>query len=181
MGEDSSCEAALSSPTSVLPPSSLNRAVYLSLSNKLHLLPHSFPESIPLFFSCSLVLLPSRKEETFKKGARGSNKCSGGGSACRTKLISARHRRTTQQRTSDTKKEERVNGLSQRRREGGLLRPGIVVASLALQSGAVYRSQGFEGNVLGNSSGWWAATVATYCQSRLVELPKNLSSKPCDR
>ena len=52
---------------------------------------------------------------------------------------------------------------------------------ITIQSGAVYRSQGFEGNVLGSSSGWWAATVATYCPSRLVELPKTLPSKPCDR
>ena len=34
----------------------------------------------------------------------------------------------------------------------GLLRTGIVVASLALQSGAVYLSQGFEGNVFGSST-----------------------------
>ena len=47
-----------------------------------------------------------------------------------------------------------------------------------IQSGAVYRSQGFEGNVFGSSSGWWAATVATYCPSRPGELPKCLSSKP---
>ena len=71
MGEDSSCEAAPSFPFGPSFTSSLNRAVYLSRSNKLHLLPHSFPESIPLFFSCSLVLLPSRKEETFKKGSEG--------------------------------------------------------------------------------------------------------------
>ena len=48
-----------------LPFSSLNRAVYLSRSNKLHLLPHSFPESIPLFSAAAAA--PSRKEETFKK------------------------------------------------------------------------------------------------------------------
>ena len=54
-------------------------------------------------------------------------------------------------------------------------------AFVIVQSGAVYRSQGFEGNVLGSSSGWWAATVATYCPSRQVELPKTLPSKPCDR
>ena len=30
----------------------------------------------------------------------------------------------------------------------------------------------------GSSPGWWAATVATYCPSRLGELPKFLFSKP---
>ena len=32
----------------------------------------------------------------------------------------------------------------------------------------------------GELPGWWAATVATYCPSRLGELPKFLSSKPCE-
>ena len=31
---------------------------------------------------------------------------------------------------------------------------------------------------LGSSPGWWAATVATYCPSRLGELPKFLSTEP---
>ena len=31
---------------------------------------------------------------------------------------------------------------------------------------------------LGSSPGWWAATVATYCPSRMVELPKSKSTQP---
>ena len=31
---------------------------------------------------------------------------------------------------------------------------------------------------LGSSPGCWAATVATYCPSRMVELPKYKSTKP---
>ena len=31
---------------------------------------------------------------------------------------------------------------------------------------------------LGSSLGWWAATVATYCPSRMVEHPKCKSTKP---
>ena len=38
-------------------------------------------------------------------------------------------------------------------------------------------SLGFEDENLGSSPSWWAATVATYCPSRLGELPKLLSSK----
>ena len=29
---------------------------------------------------------------------------------------------------------------------------------------------------LGSSPGWWAATVATYCPSRMVEHPKSMST-----
>ena len=31
---------------------------------------------------------------------------------------------------------------------------------------------------LGSSPGWWAATVATYCPSRMVEHPKSKSTEP---
>ena len=31
---------------------------------------------------------------------------------------------------------------------------------------------------LGSSPGWWSATVATYCQSRVVEHSKSKSTKP---
>ena len=31
---------------------------------------------------------------------------------------------------------------------------------------------------LGSSPGWWAATVATYCPSKVVEHPKSKSSEP---
>ena len=31
---------------------------------------------------------------------------------------------------------------------------------------------------LGSSPGWWAASVASYCQSRLVEHPKSKSTQP---
>ena len=41
-------------------------------------------------------------------------------------------------------------------------------------------SLGFEDEDLGSSPVWWAATVATYCPSRLGELCKFLSSKPCE-
>ena len=49
-----------------------------------------------------------------------------------------------------------------------------------VQCGASDRSLGFEDEDFGSSSGWWAASVATYCPSRLGELPKFLSSKPCE-
>ena len=42
-------------------------------------------------------------------------------------------------------------------------------------------SQGFEDEDLGSSPDWWTATVATYCPSRLGELPKSSASKPCNR
>ena len=51
---------------------------------------------------------------------------------------------------------------------------------LELQSGAARHSLGFEDEDLESSPGWWAATVATYCPSRPGELPKFLSSKPCE-
>ena len=50
-----------------------------------------------------------------------------------------------------------------------------------VQSGAAYRSLGFEDGNLGSSPGWWASTVASYCPSRPAILPKFLSSKPCDQ
>ena len=31
---------------------------------------------------------------------------------------------------------------------------------------------------LGICSGWWAATVAAYCPSRMMELPKSKSTQP---
>ena len=34
---------------------------------------------------------------------------------------------------------------------------------------------------LGSSPGWWAATVATYCPSRVVEHSKSKSTKPSPR
>ena len=34
---------------------------------------------------------------------------------------------------------------------------------------------------LGSSPGWWAATVATYYSSRMVEHPKSKSTKPSPR
>ena len=38
--------------------------------------------------------------------------------------------------------------------------------------------QGWVDLDLGTSPGWWAATVATYCTSRMVEHPKSKSTKP---
>ena len=34
---------------------------------------------------------------------------------------------------------------------------------------------------LRSSPGWWAATVATYCPSRMMEHPKSKSTAPCAR
>ena len=68
--------------------------------------------------------------------------------------------------------------------EAGKSWPGINVNHAAhcpqlVQSGASDRSLGLEDEDLGSSPGWWAATVATYRPSRLGELTKFLSSKPC--
>ena len=41
-------------------------------------------------------------------------------------------------------------------------------------------AQGFVDLDLGISPGWWAATVATYYPNWPGELPKFLSSKPCE-
>ena len=46
--------------------------------------------------------------------------------------------------------------------------------------GAARHSLGFEDEDLGSSPCRWAHTVATYCPSRPGELPKFLSSKPCE-
>ena len=59
-------------------------------------------------------------------------------------------------------------------------RAGLFHVLCSLQSGATYHSLGFEDENLESSPGWWAATVATYCPSRPGELPKFLSSKPCE-
>ena len=50
----------------------------------------------------------------------------------------------------------------------------------AIHCWASRHSLDFEDEDLGSSPGWWAATVATYCPSRPRELPKFLSSKPCE-
>ena len=39
-------------------------------------------------------------------------------------------------------------------------------------------AQGFVDLDLGSSPSWWAATVVTYCPSRMVEHPKSKSTKP---
>ena len=41
--------------------------------------------------------------------------------------------------------------------------------------------QGFKDEDLGNSPGWSAATVATYCSSRPSQLLVTTFTKPCDR
>ena len=38
-------------------------------------------------------------------------------------------------------------------------------------------SEGFKDEDLGNSPGWWAATLATYCPSRLGELAQKTITK----
>ena len=53
-----------------------------------------------------------------------------------------------------------------------------VSLSLHLQSGAAYHSLVFEDVDLGSSPGWWAASVATYCPSRMEEHSKFKSTKP---
>ena len=45
------------------------------------------------------------------------------------------------------------------------------------KSGASNRSLGFEDEDLGSSPCWWAATLATYCPSKVVEHPSK-STKP---
>ena len=50
-----------------------------------------------------------------------------------------------------------------------------------IQSRATYHLLGFVDENLGSYPAWWAATVATFCPSRLGELPRFLSSKPSDR
>ena len=47
-----------------------------------------------------------------------------------------------------------------------------------LQSGASGLRLGWVELDLGNSPGWWAASVATYCPSRMVEHPKSNSTQP---
>ena len=45
-----------------------------------------------------------------------------------------------------------------------------------IQSGASGEGLGWVDLDLGSSPGWWADTVATYCQSRMVEHPKSKST-----
>ena len=47
-----------------------------------------------------------------------------------------------------------------------------------VQSGASGEGLGWVDLDLGSSPGWWADTVATYCQSRMVEHPKSKSTQP---
>ena len=47
-----------------------------------------------------------------------------------------------------------------------------------IQSGASGERLGWVDLDLGSSPGWWAAFVATYCQSRMVEHPKSNSTQP---
>ena len=55
--------------------------------------------------------------------------------------------------------------------------PNPPFSGAGVQSGAAYHSLGFEDENFWSFPGWWAATVATYCPSRMGELPKFLSSK----
>ena len=48
----------------------------------------------------------------------------------------------------------------------------------ALQCGAGGLAVGWVDLDLGSSPGWWAATVATYCPSRMVEHSKSKSTQP---
>ena len=74
------------------------------------------------------------------------------------------------------------------RLEGGMMERAIFMQS---QDGAdfhqFYRAShvlvdlGWVDLDLGSSPGWWAATVATYCPSRVVEHPKSKSTKPSPR
>ena len=49
----------------------------------------------------------------------------------------------------------------------------VNLKAVHIQSGAAYRSLGFEDENLGSSPGWWAATVAAYCRSRLRDYPNS--------
>ena len=77
-----------------------------------------------------------------------------------------------------------LGGAEAERADDGadLSESGIVQSTdnIHLQSEAERHSQGFEDKNLGSSPSWWAATVATYCPSRPGEVPKFLSSKPCE-
>ena len=55
-------------------------------------------------------------------------------------------------------------------KQGGLYRVGLVVWQL-----------GWVDLDLGSSPCWWAATVATYCPSRMVEHSKSKSTQPTDK
>ena len=50
--------------------------------------------------------------------------------------------------------------------------------SVALQGGASGRTVGWVDSELGSTPSWWAATVATYCPSGMVEHPKSKSTQP---
>ena len=50
-----------------------------------------------------------------------------------------------------------------------------------IQGGAGGLSVGWVDLDLGSSPGWWAATVATYCPSRMVEHSKSKSTQPTDK
>ena len=52
------------------------------------------------------------------------------------------------------------------------------IYALTLQRDPGGLAQGFVDLDLGSSSGWWAATVATYCPSRMVGHPKSKSTQP---
>ena len=62
----------------------------------------------------------------------------------------------------------------------GRHRAPVWIARYTVQRYSSSHSQGFKEENLGNSPGWWAATVANYCPSRPGELPQLLSSKPCE-
>ena len=49
---------------------------------------------------------------------------------------------------------------------------------VTVQGGASGRTVGWVDSELGSSPDWWAATVATYCPSRMVEHPKSKSTLP---
>ena len=48
---------------------------------------------------------------------------------------------------------------------------------IIVQSGASGEGLGWVDLDLGSSPGWWADIVATYCPSRMVELPKSKSTQ----
>ena len=53
--------------------------------------------------------------------------------------------------------------------------------ALLYRASHVLEDLGWVELVLGSSPGWWAATVATYCLSRMVEHPKSKSTNPSPR
>ena len=127
---------------------------------------------VSLHFLC--YILCSRSVLTFsgEVPSTGGSTCRPSRASCRT---SASRSPTRNTRTGSAKSPSSSSTPPTYASRSGL--PGI---QKTLHCWASHHSLGFEDEDLGSSPGWWAATVATYCPSRPGELPKFLSSKPCE-